>query len=258
MHDPISTPATSWFSRNHYRATARVIGAIYLAGMVVGIGGNILIQSILTAPDPLASIAASSTLLALGVVLWLSAVVGDAAHGVLMFPLLRRHSERMALGYLSGRIVDATFIAVMALLILAQIPLGAAYLAVGTADTSALQILTSVLHQAELYAYEFGMITVGISGLILCAVFYRTRLVPRALALWGLVGYAIFLGGSVLQVLGLDLHTTQAIPGGLWEGFMGVWLIAKGFSPSSTVLPGPTPTRSVPLLASPAVVSSTT
>jgi hypothetical protein len=244
MDDLIPTTATSRLSRSSrdsYRTTARVIGVVYLAGMVVGIGGNVLIQSILTAPNPLSSIAASSTLLGLGVVFWLTAVVGDAAHGVLMFPILKRHSEPMALGYLSGRIMDATFIAVMALLILVQIPLGAAYMATGTADTSALQTLTAVLHQAELYAYEFGMITVGISGLILCTVFFRTWLVPRSLAVWGLVGYAIFLGGSVLQVLGLDLHTTQAIPGGLWEGFIGVWLIAKGFSPAATVFGGPTP-----------------
>ena len=55
---------------------------------------------------------------------WLLTVVGDAAHGVLMFPVLKRHSERGAFGYLAARIVDATFIAIMALLILVQIPVG--------------------------------------------------------------------------------------------------------------------------------------
>jgi hypothetical protein len=54
---------------------------MYLAGMVVGIGGNLIIQSILGAPDPLSTIAANSTLLAIGTVLWLSTVAGDAAHG---------------------------------------------------------------------------------------------------------------------------------------------------------------------------------
>ena len=62
--------------------------------------------------------AANSMLLAVGVVLWLVTVVGDAAHGVLMYPVLKRHSERAAVGYLAARIMDATFIAVMALMIL--------------------------------------------------------------------------------------------------------------------------------------------
>jgi hypothetical protein len=255
MQNPI---ATSRFSRDNYRATARVIGVVYLAGMVVGIGGNVLIQSILTAPNPLSSIAASSMLLGLGVVLWLTAVAGDAAHGILMFPILKRHSEPMALGYLSARIVDATFIAIMALLILVQIPVGAAYLAAGTADSTFLQTLTAVLHQAELYAYEFGMVTVGVSGLILCTVFYRTRLVPRALAVWGLVGYAIFLAGSLLQVLGFNLSSTHLVLGGVWEGFMGVWLVVKGFSPSSTVFSGPTPTTTAPTITSPPMAGATT
>jgi hypothetical protein len=61
----------SRLSRNNYRMTARIVGVLYLAGMVVGIGGNLLIQSILGGPD-ISTIAANSTLLAMGVVLWLS------------------------------------------------------------------------------------------------------------------------------------------------------------------------------------------
>ena len=82
-------------SRNNYRTTARIVGVLYLAGMVVGIGGKpTLIQSILGAPDHLSTIAASSMLLAMGAVLWLCTVAGDAAHGILMFPVLKPHSER--------------------------------------------------------------------------------------------------------------------------------------------------------------------
>jgi hypothetical protein len=55
------------------------------------------------------------------------------------------------------------------------------------------------------------------------------------LAVWGLVGYATILGGSVLEVLGFNLLTIHAIPGGLWEVFIGVWLIVKGFNPSAFV-----------------------
>ena len=215
-----------------FRSTARIVGALYLAGMVVGIGGNILIQSILTAPDLLATIAASSTLLAVGAVCWLATVAGDAAHGVLMFPVLRRHSERSAVGYLAARIIDAVLIAVMVLLIVMQIPIGMEFLKGGSADSSYLQALSSVLSQANLYAYEVAMTTVGVAGLILCSAFLRTKLIPRPLAVWGLIGYAVILGGSVLQILGFHLNSVQAIPGGLWEVFIGVWLIVKGFSPS--------------------------
>jgi hypothetical protein len=238
-----------------FRTTARIVGVLYLAGMVVGIGGNALIQSILGAPDP-STIAANSMLLALGVVLWLSTVAGDAAHGILMFPVLKPHSERAAMGYLGARIIDATFIAVMALLILIQIPVGIEYLNAGSSDTSYLQALSIVLTKANLYAYEFAMITVGVAGLILCSMFYRAQLVPRLLAVWGLIGYAILLLGSVLQVLGFNLNSIQAIPGGLWELFIGVWLIAKGFSTSSQLPSEPTISSTTPVVTPPLVGSA--
>jgi hypothetical protein len=86
-------------------------------------------------------------------------------------------------------------------------------------------------------------------------MFYRAQLVPRLLAVWGLIGYAILLSGSVLQVLGFNLSSIQAIPGGLWELFIGVWLIVKGFSSSSQ--PPSEPTISSPVVTSPLLGSAT-
>jgi hypothetical protein len=252
-----SATALDQRSPHNYRTTARIIGVIYLAGMAIGIPGNIVIQSTLTAPGGLATIAASSMLIAVGVVCWLATVAGDAAHGVLMFPVLKRHRERSAVGYLVARIMDATFIAVMALLIIIQIPIGAAYVNAGTADTSYLQALSTVLTSGNLYAYEFAMTTVGVAGLILCAALLRSNLIPRPLAVWGLVGYAVILVGSVLQILGFNLNSIQAVPGGLWEVFIGVWLIIKGFNtpavpraPVQSSATVTTPATSAPTMAS--------
>lgn len=226
-----------------FRGTARTVGVIYLAGMVLGIGGNLLILSILGATDPLTSVATSSALLALGVVFWLVTVAGDAAHGILMFPVLKPHGERMAMAYFGARIIDAILVTVMTLLIACQIPLSNANAAAAPADAALLEALSRVLHQAEIYAYEFGMIALGVSGLILCMVLRRSRLLPSALASWGLVGYAILLTGSLLEVLGLELNTIHTIPGGLWEVFIGVWLITKGFNTAAptTVDPNKSP-----------------
>lgn len=215
-----------------YRGTAITIGVIYLAGMIVGVGGNILLQSILGAPDHLANLTANTTLVGIGALLWMLAVAGDAAHGILMFPVLKRYSERIAVGYLGTRIMDATFVAVMALFILLQIPLASEYSKAGASDTSYLQGLSSVFTQANLYAYHFGMLTVGFAGLMLNYAFYRAQLLPRVLGMWGLIGYATILCGSVLEIMGFNLSLMHTLPGGLWELFIGVWLIAKGFNAS--------------------------
>ena len=221
------------YRTNTYRTTARIVGAMYLAGFVVGIGGIVLIQSILGAPDHLATLPANSMLLAIGALLMLMTVAGDTGHGVLMFPVLKQHSERIAVGYLGFRIVDAVFLAIMALFVLVQIPLSSEYLKAGASDTSYLQALSTTFEQVNLYAYHIAMFTLGIAGLLLCYTFYRAKLVPRLVAVWGLVGYAIILCGSLLEVLGFNLLTIHAIPGGLWELFIGVWLIVKGFNPSA-------------------------
>ena len=220
---------------NTYRTTAIVVGVVYLAGFVVGLVGNGLIQSILGAPDHLSTVSANSMMLAIGAILWLMAVAGDAAHGILMFPVLKQHSERIAFGYLASRIVDAVFIAVSVLFILLQIPLGSEYLKAVVPNTFYLQALSTLSIQANLYAYEIGMIALGLAGLMLNYMFYRAKLVPRWIAVWGLVGYAIIFCGMVSEVMGSGLGLVSSLPGGLWEVFIGVWLIAKGFNSSAFV-----------------------
>jgi hypothetical protein len=87
--------------------------------------------------------------------------------------------------------------------------------------------------QASQYAYDIAMSTLGIAGLVLCYAFYRTKLIPRWIAVWGLVGYAIIFCGMVSEIMGSGLGLVSSIPGGLWEVFVGLWLIFRGFNPSA-------------------------
>lgn len=256
MKDQMRATSQDRFGPISYRMTARIVGVLFLAGMVVGVGGNGLIQSVLGAPDHLSTVTANSRVLAIGAMLMMMAAVWDAAHGIVMFPVLKQHSERIAFGYLGYRIIDAVFIALWILFLLLQIPLGREYLNAGAADASFLQALSAVSVQASLYAYQIAMIFVGLAGVMLCYAFYRARMVPRFVAVWGLAGYAIHLGGAVLEILGFNLGLIPVIPGGLWELFIGVWLIVKGFSSS----PGPSEqvtSSTTPIATSPKVGSVT-
>ena len=216
-----------------YKWTARIVGAIYLGGMVVGMTGNIMIQSLMTTPDHLTTVAANSMMLAIGALLILLAGVWDAAHGILMFPILKQHGERLAVGYLGYRIVDAAFIGLWVLFLLLQIPLGREYMNAGASDTSYFQTLSAISVQASLYSYQIAMFFVGLASLTLCYTFFRAKLVPGWLAVWGLVGYAIHFAGAGAEILGFNVGLFPVIPGGLWELFIGVWLIAKGFNTSA-------------------------
>jgi hypothetical protein len=218
---------------NTYRTTARVIGILFIAGMVIGIYGNILILSIIGTPDYLSTLSANSMKLAIGALLWLLTVAGDAIHGVLMYPILKLQNERIAVGYLASRIMDATFIAIMVLFILLQLPLGSEFLNASASATSSFTVLSNLLTKANLFSYDIAMTTLGVAGLLLCYSFYKSKLVPRGIAIWGLLGYATILCGSLLQIAGFTLNSMHTIPGGLWELFIGFWLLIKGFNQSA-------------------------
>jgi hypothetical protein len=213
--------------------TARVIGIIYVLGFVVGIGGEMLVKSVMDAPNHLSVVSSSSLTIAIGALLWLTAAVWDALHGVLMFPILKPQNERLAIGYLAFRILDAAFIGIMVLFMLLQIPLAAEYLKASSPDTGIFQSLSALLLQGQLYIYYIAMMTLGISGLMLNYVFYKAKLIPKILAIWGLVGYAIIFLGMASEITGSGLSLISSLPGGLWEIFIGFWLIFKGFNPSA-------------------------
>lgn len=220
---------------NIYRMTAIVVGVVYIAGFVVGIPANGLIQSILGGPYSLSTVSASRMQLAIGAMLWLLTALGDAAHGVLMFPVLKPHSERLAVGYLAARIIDGVFLAISVLLIIIQIPLGSEYLKAAAPTTFSLQGMSTVFIQANLFTQNISWIALGLAGIMLNYVFYMTKLVPRWIAVWGMVGYAIICCGMVAALMGSSLGLASEIPGGLWELFTGGWLIVKGFNASAFI-----------------------
>jgi hypothetical protein len=215
---------------NTYRTTAKVVGALYILGFVVGIAG-----SALGTPGPLDTVSARSMMIAIGALLWVIAAAGDAIHGVLMFPILKQNNERIALGYFGARIVEAAVIAVSALFILFQIPLGAEFLKTSASQTSYLHSLSTIFVQSQAYTYQIGMVALGMAGLTLCYGFYRAKLVPQFFIIWGFIGYASFLGGSMLEILGFNLQLLHTLHGGLGEMSIGVWLIVKGFNSTAFV-----------------------
>jgi len=225
-----STQGENIMAINTYRTTAKVVGTLYILGFVVGIAG-----SVLSTPGQLEAVSAKSMMIAIGALLWVLAAAGDAAHGVMMFPILKQTNERIALGYFGARIVEAAVIAVSALFILLQIPLGSEFLKANASEIPYLQSLSALFIQSQAYTYQIGMVALGMAGLTLCYGFYRAKLVPQFFVIWGFIGYVSFLLGSMLEVLGFNLQLLHTLPGGLWEMSIGVWLIVKGFNSASFV-----------------------
>lgn len=178
------------------RAIARSVGTLMLAAFLLyGIGTSV------------ATVAArGSAPLWIGVVMMLLNTVAVIAIGALVYPILRPHSGKVAVGYLATRLFEGALLAA-----------GAIALVTGAVATNDL-------------AYNVAMAGLGIGSLFFCAVLFRSRLVPRFLAGWGFIGYAAFATGCVLELVGVaGAGLPAAIPGGLFELAFATWLLIRGF-----------------------------
>jgi NAD(P)-dependent dehydrogenase (short-subunit alcohol dehydrogenase family) len=196
-------------ARGSTRTATRIVGGLFLGGFLTYGAGSSITAAILAAPNAAGNIA-GNPLFAVGAVLMLanSAVVLGIA--LLLFPILKRHSTAIGVGYLITRAFEAV---VLALGVIGLWSFGARATAANT------------------LAYNIAMVGLGFGSLFFCAVLLRTRLVPSFLALWGLIGYVAFAAGSVLEILGIaGSGLVAAIPGGLFEVFFGIWLIFRGFN----------------------------
>ena len=212
---------------------SRLIGALFLAAFVLYGVGNGLVTSVVSAPDLLSTVSARQATLLVGAVLMLlnsPAVVGI---GVLSFPILENHGKRTALAYLAARIAEGVLLAIGVLWLLMLQPLAEHTVDTGEAGAAWANALGSLAIQSNTMAYQVGEMSLGIGGVFMSLLLFRTALIPRAMAIWGVIGYAIFLAGGVAEVLQIHIGLMLSIPGGLFELAFGLWLLIKGFQPDA-------------------------
>ena len=211
------------------RTTGRIVGALFLLALVVYGGGTALVDSGSGETDVLSDVADNQMQISAGALLMLINSVVVVSIGVLVFPVLKQHHEISAYAYLITRVFEAVLLTVGILFLLLLIPLGQEYVDTGASDASVLSSLGRVAQEGNLYSYQIAMIGLGLGSLMFCRVLFRARLVPRFMAVWGLVGYAIFAAGAMLEVLGYGVGLALSVPGGLFEVALGVLLLVKGF-----------------------------
>lgn len=210
---------------------SRLIGALFLLGFLsYGVGFG-LVTSVVGVPDFLATIPAHQTTLVLGAFLMLLNSVVDVGKGVLFFPILEKHGKRTALAYLATMIVEVVLLAVGALSLLMLVPIAQQGVDTGAANVGWANALGALAVQSNAMAYQIAEMVLGLGAIFLCALLFRTRLIPRFLAMWGVIGYAILAAGAIAEIFGIHIGLVFSIPGGLFEVALGFWLLSKGFAP---------------------------
>ena len=229
---------------NTYRMNAVMGGALYFLGTAFGVSGGVVGGEVLTSlisskplvgVNMLGLVAANSSRLIGGAFLYLMMGISLVAMTVFLYPIFRKDSKELAMGMVLFRgALEGTGYFVSTLGILTLVALGNEYIATG-ADSATLQSMGNVLYQFQDLLGPVNSIIFLIGATCLYLSFYRTRLIPRWLSVWGLIGVVPYMAYALLHFFRMDTGYGFYLQMVLapQEIVMAVWLIVKGFNSSA-------------------------
>jgi Domain of unknown function (DUF4386) len=223
------------------RRLARIAGVLFLITFVTAIPAVFLYDPVLNDPGYIVG-AGADTRVFTGAFLELILIIANIGTAVVLFPILKRQNEGVALGYVTARVVECTFIAVGILSLLAVVTLRQDLAGAGS-DPATLDTIGRSLVAIHDWTFLLGpgfVVGVG-NGLMLGYLMYRSGLVPRRMAMLGLIGGPLLCASGIAVLFGAiepgsAWQAIATIPEFIWELSLGIYLIAKGFKPSSHIL----------------------
>jgi Domain of unknown function (DUF4386) len=224
------------------RKTARLFGWLFIATFITSIAAKALFVSGVGGTFSQLSFTPgglSENTVYAGVILEFLLIIANIGTAVVLYPIVKRQSEGLALGYVIARIVECTFILVGLMSVISLVSVSHAFAGAGGAEASALAAQGSSLAATYDWAFLFGPgLIVGFgNGLILGYLMYRSGLVPRRMAMFGLVGGPMLILSFGLILFGVYENGSGpafllAVPEIIWEGSLGIYAAWKGFRPS--------------------------
>jgi len=222
-----------------HKAAAMTAGALYIIGTVAGVVCKLLVQGpVREADDPLAYAAGHSHLVVTGALLVLVMGLALAFVPVVLFPVLRRVDEVLAIGYLTLRgAVEAACYILSAVAMLLLVPVsGIMSAGPGTASPAGLRLGVLLIDSDAVSAVLSLVFCLG--GVMFYALLYRSRIVPRWIAVWGLAAIPLYVAAFLLAMYAVIEYTSSALnllvlPLAVQEMVLGIWMIARGFRPAA-------------------------
>jgi hypothetical protein len=216
------------------RRIAIVVGALFIIDLVMNGIGSTLVEVIIDGPDYLVKLSEHQGQVITGVLLEAISVVCLVTIGFMVYPVLKRQSTTIAHGYLGVRVVETVIAATFVISHLMLLGLSQEYVGADAPDASHYQTIGTLLIKGHDFAYQVYLIFYSLGCLMLFGLMFRARLVPRFISIWGLIGVVVAVSGLVADLYGADVGMeTYAMPLGLCQIFLAIWLIAKGFGPSA-------------------------
>jgi hypothetical protein len=221
------------------RKTAAVVGVLYIIGTVAGILSVVFSTPILNGPDFLSKVSANENQFITAALFVLLMGLALALVPVVLFPILKKQNETIALGYIvfRGALETVTYIA-MVITWLFLIIVSQEYIAAGAPDGSYFQPLGALLQKGNDSISTILVIVFCLGALMLYYLLYRSKLIPRWITVFGFIAITLHLVTGFLIIFQLmspfsTINMIVNFPIFLQEMVMAVWLIAKGFNPAA-------------------------
>lgn len=240
------------------RRTARIAGILFILTFVTSIAARLMFIDGLGGSweDLHFTGTTSETTMYLAAVFEFALIVTNIGTAVVLYPVVKRHSEGLALGYVTARIMESAFIMVGLLSLLAAVTLTQDLAGAGAAEAASMMTTGETLVSTYEWSFLFGPgLVVGFgNGLILGYLMYRSELVPRRMAMLGLVGGPLLIVaflGVLFDVfeMGSAAQALLMVPEIIWEASFGIYLTVKGFKSTRTVAAEPAPASPEPSMA---------
>ncbi len=224
---------------NTHRSTAIFVGIMFILASVSAVLALFTFYPpILTGPDYLINGAAHANQVVLGALMELVTACTAIGTAIGLFPVLRPYGERIALGHLFFRFLECVVISVGIVAILSLLTLSQDFVAAATPDASAYHPSGTLLLATYKWTSMLGpLFFLGVNTFMYSSLLYKSRLVPRPLAIWGLTGATLVLGAGMLVLFGANSLSSPTIflilPIAVFEMVFAGWLIVKGFNPAA-------------------------
>ena len=220
---------------------ARIFGVLFLVTFLTSIPALALFQPVLDDPAGFIAGGGNDTRIYLGVLLELLLIVANVGTAVVLYPIVRRQNEILSIGYVTARLLECVFIAAGILCVL-----GIVSLAQDDPSASALAVSLAAIKDWT-FLLGPGFVVGWGNGLLLGWLMYSSGLVPRRMAMLGLIGGPLIILSGIGVLFGvLDAGgTVQAlatIPEFLWELSLGLYCASKGFKRDAPILSRPAAT----------------
>lgn len=223
-----------------HRKTAIIVGVLFIVATVMLFVGEAVYGPILNSPDYLDNAYPNRTTVIFGMLLEFTCVLAIPLIAVFLFPILGRHNEALAVGYVGFRFFEAVLFVGIEINKLSLINVSEDYSSRGGIDASYFRNIGSSIQSVNDWSFSMYIVVFTVGALMLYYVLYGSQLVPRWISAWGFLAAALLLIGSMLIMLDvfagaseLGLELIFALPIAVNEMVLAVWLIVKGFNSSA-------------------------